>query len=78
MMSTVNNLLNMAISESCNLIKDEVFIVRDLFKGYEWNRINRADRLLLGRLFYDYINYSNEHIVPIEKTPSGQQRYTIK
>ncbi len=42
----VNNLLEYAINESKLIVKDEIFLVKDLFKGYEWNRIPRKDRLL--------------------------------
>ena len=27
-----------------------------MFKGYEWNRISRSDRLLLGTLFLNYVH----------------------
>jgi hypothetical protein len=50
-MPTVNELLDKAIDELSNLLHGEVFLLRDLFKGYEWNRISRSDRLLLGTLF---------------------------
>ena len=50
-MKSVNELLKQAISESTCLQENEIFLVRDLFKGYEWNRISRSDRLLLGTLF---------------------------
>lgn len=74
-MSTVNELLNMAKIELTNLKSGEIFLVRDLFKGYEWNRISRSDRLLLGTLFLNYIKTDDLGVVPIEKTSSGQQRY---
>lgn len=50
-MIDVNELLEEAIRETENLNEDEVFLVKDLFKGYVWNRIPRKDRLLLGTLF---------------------------
>lgn len=76
-MPTVNELLDIAKAELSNLHQGEVFLVRDLFKGYEWNRISRSDRLLLGTLFLNYIKNDNIGIVPIEKTSSGQQRYKV-
>ena len=57
-MKTVNDLLEQAISETLNLNNNEVFLLKDLFKGYEWNRISRGDRLLLGTLFLKYVNSS--------------------
>jgi len=77
-MPDVNELLNIAIKETENLNKGEVFLVRDLFKGYEWNRISRSQRLLLGTLFLNYVNTSKASIQAIEKTSSGQQKYRIK
>lgn len=74
-MPNVNELLGIALSETSNVNPGEIFLVRELFKGYEWNRISRSDRLLLGTLFLNYINTANNEVTPIEKTSSGQQRY---
>lgn len=77
-MPDVNKLLNTAIKETENLNQGEVFLVRDLFKGYEWNRISRSERLLLGTLFLNYVNTAKDSIQAIEKTSSGQQKYRVK
>lgn len=62
-------LLDEAIKEAENLNDGEVFLVKELFKGYVWNRIPRKDRLLLGTLFLNYVNKLNgEGIKAIEKT----------
>jgi len=74
----VNKLLEIAINETKSLKSSEVFLVKDLFKGYEWNRIPRSDRLLLGTLFLNHINKENTNINVIQKTTSGQQRYQIE
>lgn len=74
-MLNANELLEIAKDETKNLISGEVFLLRDLFKGYEWNRISRSNRLLLGTLFLNYIKSTDIGITPIEKTSSGQQRY---
>lgn len=74
-MPNVNGLLDVAKAELANLQPGEVFLLRDLFKGYEWNRISRSNRLLLGTLFLNYIKIDDIGVVPIEKTSSGQQRY---
>lgn len=76
-MTTANDLLNKAIDETKNLHANEVFLVRDLFKGYEWNRISRRNRLLLGTLFLNYVHTSRTNLRPIEKTSSGQQKYKV-
>jgi hypothetical protein len=75
-MSDVNELLEEAICESENLNDGEVFLVKDLFKGYVWNRIPRKDRLLLGTLFLNWVNKTDGNLKAIEKTSSNQQRYT--
>ncbi len=75
---TVNEMVNLAITETKKLHSGEVFLVRELFKGYEWNRISRSDRLLIGILFLNQINSSQSNIIVIEKTSSGQQKYRIK
>lgn len=75
---SVNELLDVTKSEISHLEVGEIFLVRDLFKGYEWNRISRSDRLLLGTLFLNYIKTSKTKVVPIEKTTSGQQRYRVE
>ena len=54
-MLNANELLEIAKEELKNLNSEEIFLVRDLFKGYEWNRISRSNRLLLGTLFINYI-----------------------
>jgi len=73
----VNEFLEIAVKETKQLEKDEVFLVKDLFKGYEWNRIPRKDRLLLGTLFLNHINKDISSIKPIQKTASGQQKYQV-
>ena len=74
-MNDVNELLEEAISETENLNDGEVFLVKDLFKGYVWNRIPRKDRLLLGTLFLNWVNKTDGNLKAIEKTSSNQQRY---
>lgn len=77
-MTIPNDLLLKAIKEVDNLTKNEVFLVKDLFKGYEWNRISRGNRLLLGTLFLNYVNSNdNNNLVAVEKTSSGQQKYRV-
>jgi len=76
-LSTVNDLLDMAKIELTHLKSGEIFLVRDLFKGYVWNRISRSNRLLIGTLFLNYVKSNDVSIIPIEKTSSGQQRYEV-
>lgn len=74
-MIDVNELLEEAIRETETLNEGEVFLVKDLFKGYVWNRILRKDRLLLGTLFLNQVSKMNGDLKAIEKTSSNQQRY---
>ncbi len=74
-MFDVNDLLCEAIKETSNLNEGEIFLVKDLFKGYFWNRIPLKDRLLLGTLFLNHVNKNVDSIQAIEKTSSNQQRY---
>ena len=76
-MLNVNDLLAQAIEETKHLNTNEIFLLRDLFKGYEWNRISRSDRLLLGTLFLNSVHTSITYLEPIEKTSSGQQKYKV-
>lgn len=70
-----NQLLEEAKREISELNNGEIFLVRELFKGYLWNRIPRKDRLLLGTLFLNWVQQNLDIIKPINKTSSGQQKY---
>ena len=74
-MTDVNMLLAEAIKEAQILYEGEVFLVKELFKGYVWNRIPRKDRLLLGTLFLNSVNQMDADLKAIEKTSSNQQKY---
>jgi len=76
-MPTVKELLLEAQKETANIRQGEEFLVRDLFKGYEWNRIPIADRFRLGANFLDFAKTTTD-IVPISKTTSKQQKYSRK
>ena len=77
-MPEANMLLEQALNEITNLKPGEVFLVKDLFRGYEWNRISRSDRLLLRTLFLNYIKTQPDIVDILEKTSSGQQRHNKK
>lgn len=71
----VNQLLECAMQEVKELNSGEIFLVRELFKGYLWNRIPRKNRLLLGTLFLNWAQQNSNIVKPINKTSSGQQKY---
>lgn len=68
----MNELLHKAKAVLSNLLSGEVFVLQDLFKGYEWNRVSRSDRLLLGTLFLNYIKTDD---IGVRKDFVGLQRY---
>ncbi len=74
-MYDVNELLEEAMKETDRLLDGEVFLVKDLFKGYVWNRIAVKDRLLLGTLFLNAVHSGKYDLHAIEKTSSHQQQY---
>ncbi|NCC66112.1 MAG: single-stranded DNA-binding protein [Spirochaetia bacterium] len=74
-MHDINVLLKTALNEAKNLEEGESFLVKDLFKGYLWNRIPRGERLLLGSLFLSHVSMNDYQIKVIHKGASGQQRY---
>lgn len=71
----VDVLLEIALSEIKFLKENEIFLVKDLFKGYEWNRIPVKDRLLLGTLFLHEVHKERIPVIAVEKTSSHQQKY---
>ncbi|MGB4407951.1 MAG: single-stranded DNA-binding protein [Sphaerochaeta sp.] len=74
-MQDMNALLETALSEAKNLKEGESFLIKDLFKGYLWNRIPKGERLLLGSLFLSYVNMQDCQITVSHKGASGQQMY---
>lgn len=77
-MNDINALLKTALTEAKHLQPGETFLVKDLFKGYLWNRIPRGERLLLGSLFLSYVSMHDCQIKVTYKGASGQQLYEKK
>ena len=50
-------LFNQLVNELSNLQTSEEFLISDMFKGYEWKKIAKADRLWLGREFLNEVKY---------------------
>lgn len=58
---------------------DGEFLVKDLFKGVDWNRIPKGNRTKLGMYFLNYVsNAGADTIEKLGKTPQNQQKYRIK
>lgn len=64
------------INELPNLQINDEFLISDMFKGYQWKKISKADRLWLGREFLDKVkNNKVTSVKSIEKTSSNKQVY---
>lgn len=74
-MFNVNDLLTNTQNRINNINVGEMFLLKELFKGYEWNRNKIRDRLLLGTLFLNYVNTNSDKIIALQKTSSNQQKY---
>lgn len=66
--------LKVAVQEAENLINGKVFLVRDLFKGYERNRLETGERRSLGALFLYEVKYGKlkGHIKVSSKSIANQ------
>lgn len=71
----VSNAFDYAQIEIENLQSKEEFLLKDLFKGYEWNRIKKSDRLKLGTMFLNFVENNTDKITILSKTKSGQKVY---
>ena len=67
------DLLEIAKGELLQIEVNEEFSLRDLFKGYEWNRIKHGERIKLGTSFQIYI-LSQENFKALDDD-RGQRRY---
>jgi len=74
--TTLQELFDNAVQTLDDVHSDEIFIVKDLFRGFEWNRIAKGNRTKLGSMFFAYAqNQGASNIVPLGKTPQNQQIY---
>lgn len=71
----ISRALDYAQQEVENLNSQEEFLLKDLFKGYVWNRIKKSDRIKLGTLFLNYVEENPEKVNISTKTISGQKVY---
>lgn len=75
----LSDLADYAEKEVKKLLPGEIFIVRDLFLGYEWNRIGKGNRTKLGGIFFRNVKEKeSSNIEILDKTPQNQQRYRKK
>lgn len=73
------DLFNQLVNELSYLQTSDEFLISDMFKGYEWKKIAKADRLWLGREFLNKVkNNEIKNIEIMEKTSSNKQIYIKK
>lgn len=72
---SAQSILALAIAELSNLEKSEPFTVKDLFKGYLWNKQPLTARLLCSSLFINYAEQSENKIQRLGKNAIGHQQY---
>jgi len=71
--------LEKAIQEIPYLNCKEEFLIRDLFKGYEWNRLNIGERRQLGSVFQNIVKHGElKGIVELRKKSTSNQQIYIK
>ncbi len=70
----LKDLVDLACANAKLLFIDEEFMVRDLFRGYEWKRIMKITRRL-GRDFYEFVKEHPSEFAVLNKTSQNQQRY---
>ncbi len=74
MAKSEKKLLNKAWKETKQLKDGETFLLKDLFKGYKWNRLPMETRTALGRAFMEKAG-EKKSVEVMEKTSSKQQQY---
>lgn len=75
--TSLSELFGIATTSIADVRPGEEFIVRDLFRGFEWNRIPLGARTKLGSMILAYSNGDGEGVIAaVRKTPQNQQIYT--
>lgn len=76
---TIDNLFGIAKKTLDELNSGEKFIVKDLFKGFEWNRIYIGHRTALGSKFFNFAKNDGCDMIDIlGKSLQNQQIYSKK
>lgn len=77
--TSLQELLDVAKETVKEVASGEEFIVKDLFRGFEWNRIAKGNRTKLGSMFLNYVQNEGEKLLKVlNKTPQNQQMYGKK
>jgi len=74
--TSLQTLLNTAIAALNDVAPGEEFTVKELFRGFEWKRVQQGYRIKLGGMFFDYAKKDGAALLMIcGKTPQNQQIY---
>lgn len=74
--TSLENLFKIATDAVNEINSEGQFIVKDLFRGFEWNRISKGNRTKLGGMFFNYSKNEGSGVIRgIGKTPQNQQKY---
>lgn len=68
-------LFKQAKKELCNLEVNETFVLKDLFKGYEWNRLKQGEKSTIGTLFFNYVQSNSS--IEVNHKKNGLKEYKI-
>lgn len=50
--------------------------MNDLFRGFNWNRIQKGNRKKLGVMYFDFVKNEGSVVsLPLGKTAQNQQQY---
>lgn len=75
----LKDLFEIAKNSISELDTNEEFIVKELFRRGEWNRIDKGNRTKLGSMFFSYSEHEGNQIIEgIGETVQNQQRYIKK
>ena len=75
--TALEELFDIVVSTLNDVEEGEIFIVKELFRGFEWNRIPKSFRTKLGAMVLVFANSDEGSflIEPLGKTPQNQQIY---
>jgi hypothetical protein len=75
----LQELFDLSVAAISDVTSGEEFLVKELFRGFEWNRIPKGYRTKLGGMFYTYATgHAKSILEPLGKTAQNQQRYKKK
>lgn len=74
--TTLNELFEQAKKSTEDVSTNEKYIVKDLFRGFEWNRIPKGFRTKLGGMYLRDVEEKRiKNIKALGKTAQNQQIY---